>query len=86
MNIYEGENSNSEFDRAVPDCFHRTIEFWDNMKTDLLKEGISLKLTTYSDDYFNILQMGCYVRSRIACSKVDRQCHDDADWVRGFNG
>lgn len=84
MNIYEGVNKKSELDKDVPNYFQRPVEFWDNIEAQLIKEGISFKLTTIRDDDFKDHQMGCYVRARISCMLTGRECHDDLERVRGF--
>ncbi|KAF8375905.1 hypothetical protein PRIPAC_82334 [Pristionchus pacificus] len=68
--IYEAVNKKSEFYKDVPNYFHRSVEFWDKMQSDLEKDGIALRLSTIRDDGFNEIQCTSYVRARFACMRL----------------
>lgn len=71
VDIYEHVIDKKFFKNFV-EYFHRPLEFWDKMGSDLEQEAVILRLTTVADDCFTKIQNGFHVRARIECRPAER--------------
>ncbi|GMR30862.1 hypothetical protein PMAYCL1PPCAC_01057, partial [Pristionchus mayeri] len=84
VNIYEAICDNESFDNVL-NYLHRPVEYWSAMKSQLEKDGVSLKLSTILDDKFVKIACAINVRTNLACKGMDRdEFHSDATKAGGY--